>query len=636
MRASRSFSARLSRNIMLITSCLFITAVIVIAVFSHILIGAEATKNATNALKSAILEIEKSLDEVETATANLVWLIEEHRNDKEELYNITRQLVQNNPNIVGSAIAFRDGYFKGEHFFSPYTFRDEATGEVSSIQLGTDTYDYFTMEWYTVPTETKKPHWSEPYFDDGGGQQIMTTYSIPILDENGEVYAIFTADINLHWLTHKVQEIKPYNNSYTIILSPKGTFLTHKDTSLILNETIFDIAERDDNDHLREVAEKMTTLQSGVMPFHSKESKAFVVYGPINNNWSAAIISPFRDVFARTMRMNIIIFLVAGLGLFLLFILCLRIIRKLAQPITEFSISALNMAKGNFNAKLPVITTHDEMRQLYDSFHYMQESITKYIRELKSTTAANEQYKSELNIARDIQLSMVPKQFPTAADFETNGFELHAVINPAKEVGGDLYDFFTKDGKLYFAVGDVSGKGVPAALFMSITKSAFRFSANLNSSMQQVMDNINSFVSDGNENNMFVTLFTGVIDLQTGVMNYCNAGHNPIIIIGKDGKAEYLHAKPNLAAGLFGDFVYQDESLTLERGSRLVIYTDGVSEAENKGKELFGEERLLNCLDHTPYETTSEEVINNIITDVKNFTAGAEQNDDITIMTIKY
>ncbi len=636
MRASHSFSARLSRNILLITSCLFITASIVIAIFSHILIGAEATKNATNALNATILEIEKTLSEVEAATKSVTWLIEEHKYDKEYLYHITKQLVSRNPNIVGSAIAFRDDFFKGEHFFSPYSYRDETTGVITSMQLGNEEYDYFNMEWYSVPKDTKVPHWSEPYFDTGGGQQIMTTYSTPLFDENGEVYAIFTADINLHNLTKKVQDMKPYNNSYAIILSPTGTFISHKDTSLILNKTIFDIAEKDDNDHMRKIATEMTNYKSGVMPFHNDEANAFVVYGPINNKWTAAIIIPFHDVFERLMRMNIIILLVSVFGLFLLFILSLRIIRKLSQPITEFSVSAINMAKGNFHAKLPEITTKDEMRMLYDSFHYMQESITKYISELKTTTAANQHYESELNIARNIQLAMVPTKFPTPEDFDKNGFELHALLHPAKAVGGDLYDFFTKEGKLYFAVGDVSGKGVPASLFMAITKSAFRFTTNLSTSMQQVMNNINAVVAEGNASNMFVTLFIGMIDLASGVLHYCNAGHNPIVIIDKDGNAKFLHARPNLAVGLFDDFQYQEEHLTLERGSRLIIYTDGVTEAENKAKQLFGDDRLIECTNGTPFEKSSKEVIDNIISSIHEFTNGAEQNDDITILSVKY
>ena len=273
--------------------------------------------------------------------------------------------------------------------------------------------------------------------------------------------------------------------------------------------------------------------------------------------------------------------------------------------------------------------TKDDVRKLRDSLAYMQQSINEYIEELKTTTASNERFESELNIGREIQMSMLPQNFPQRDDCS-----LYAMVQPAKEVGGDLYDFIVVGDQLFFLVGDVSGKGVPAALFMALARASFRFVGALGLPMAEVMGRVNNCLADGNKNEMFVTMFAGRIDLKTGEMEYCNGGHNPIVIVSPDGKASFLHAKPNLAAGLFADFPYQSEKMQLERGSRLVLYTDGVTEAEREDKSQYGEDRLLEWASQLNPAATSNSAVLDLYASVKSFTKGADQNDDITIMSI--
>lgn len=327
--------------------------------------------------------------------------------------------------------------------------------------------------------------------------------------------------------------------------------------------------------------------------------------------------------------MNFNLMLIGLAGLVVLFFACRRTIRRLSQPITELSESALNIAKGNFNAKLPEIKSQDEMLHLRDSFMYMQNSIADYIEELKVTTRANERMESELNVARNIQMGMLCNDFPP---------QLYAVLHPAKEVGGDLYDFVLKGSTLYFSVGDVSGKGVPASLMMAITRASLRFVAGLNLPMEETMSRINNSVVDTNSNNMFVTLFVGRLDLTTGRLDYCNAGHNPIVVIPPDGDPYFLKAKPNLAIGLFADFPYEAESIDLKPGTRILAYTDGVNEAERADKSLYGNERLLAYAASETVRsgnTSEREVAEGLMESVKAFADGNAQNDDITIMSVK-
>ncbi len=348
---------------------------------------------------------------------------------------------------------------------------------------------------------------------------------------------------------------------------------------------------------------------------------SFIVVGLTMQYLSAhemADAAPWKQI------LNLII--VGIIGLVVLFFLCRRMIRRMSRPITELSVSAMNMAKGNFKAKLPKIDSKDEMRRLHDSFLYLENSITDYISQLKMTKSDNERMESELNVARTIQMGMLSTNFPP---------QLHALVKPAKEVGGDLYDFIRKGDVLHFAVGDVSGKGVPASLVMSITRAMLHFVATLDLKLNESVSRINNSVADSNSNDMFVTLFVGRIDLKTGHMDYCNAGHNPLVVIPPQGEPYFLPVKSNLAAGLFEDFPYVAESIDFEPGTRLVAYTDGVTEAENDALELYGEERLMEVVKHLDADSDEKAVVEQVYRSVNTFAAGHPQNDDITIMSIK-
>ena len=355
---------------------------------------------------------------------------------------------------------------------------------------------------------------------------------------------------------------------------------------------------------------------------------SFVVYGPLSNGWMLSISCLYRDVMKRTNTMSIFLFILGFIGLSLVFYFCRRTIKKMTRPITELSNAAINMAKGNFYASLPEIKSQDEMKSLHDSFVYMQNSIVDYIHELKTTISANERMESELNVARNIQMGMLRSDFPD---------KLHAMLIPAKEVGGDLYDFTLKDNKLAFAIGDVSGKGVPASLMMAITSAAIRFVSGRNMALDKTLSRINDGVTESNSNNMFVTLFVGRIDLATGHMEFCNAGHNPIIIIPPDAEPFFLKAKPNLAVGLFTDFNYIAESIDLKPGTRIVAYTDGVTEAERADQSQFGEDRLLAWAADPKTRslaTPDKDVVDDLYATIHSFTLDNPQNDDITILSL--
>ena len=348
---------------------------------------------------------------------------------------------------------------------------------------------------------------------------------------------------------------------------------------------------------------------------------SFIVIGLVSQ-----YVMTHETAGSAPLMLTLTLLLVGIVGLVILYFACRKEIRRMTRPITELSVSALNMGKGNFKAQLPDITSQDEMLRLRDSFVYLQNSITDYIVQMKATRSDNERMESELNVARTIQMGMLNTNFPP---------ELHALLKPAKEVGGDLYDFIRKGDVLHIAVGDVSGKGVPASLVMSITRAMLHFVATLDLPLQESVSRINNSVADSNSNDMFVTLFLARINLKTLQMDYCNAGHNPPVVVPPDGKPRFLPVRSNLAAGLMENFPYQAESVNLEPGTRLVAYTDGVTEAENDKLELYGEDRLIEDVGRLEAGLDEKTVVERLYRSVKSFTAGHPQSDDITIMSVK-
>jgi len=629
MSIKNSFSARLSLNIMFFTSILFIVTIAIAAVSSHTLISEEATKNAQNLRDKAIVEIERTLQGVEASANTIAWLVREHLDDPDYFYHITKRIVTENPNIYGSAVAFTPNFFKGNYFYSPYTFLNQ-DGEIEQKQLGNPQYDYFCMDWFQIPYLMGEPCWSEPYFDEGGGNQLMSTYSYPVKDENGQVIAVMTADITMDWISDILKDIKPYPSSSVLLISRCGQFINLADSSSrFIGHTVYSLS-----DYLGGTAASDAIMSNSTQmrKFSFDKEDYFIVFGPIDNGWRVLISCEYKDVLEKTAQMRFVLILLAIFGLTVLFFLCYRTVKRLTKPLSDFTASALSIAQGNFNTELPQIQSKDEILQLRNSFDHMQKSINEYIRNLKASTAANERFESELNIASKIQMAMLPRNFPSRKDFE-----LYASLAPAREVGGDLYDFFIKGDYAYFAIGDVSGKGVPASLFMAITRACFRFIAGLGLSMDKVVSSLNDSVSESNESGMFVTFFAARLNLRTGELEYCNAGHNPSVLIDPDGNTEFMDVKPNLALGLFPEFPYVSQTMTIRKGCAFVLYTDGVTEAEKQNKDQYSEERLIGWATRAYKDCGSaKEACEDLLDSVHAFTEDNEQNDDITVVTVKY
>jgi sigma-B regulation protein RsbU (phosphoserine phosphatase) len=343
-----------------------------------------------------------------------------------------------------------------------------------------------------------------------------------------------------------------------------------------------------------------------------------------------------RSVVIRQQGLILAIFLIS-IGLAYI------VVNRISQPLQRLAEHAKALASYDFStatdwpsadlAPLPV-HSRDEVGDLAASFVHMEQELRKSIKNLTETTAAKERIESELQIARTIQMSMVPKMFPPFP--QRSEFALYAVIEPAKEVGGDFYDFFFVDEThLYFAIGDVAGKGVPASLFMAVTTTLLRAKTSKEMLPDEILRRVNQELCVGNDSSMFVTVFCGVLQTRTGEVWYSSGGHNPPYVLANCGDVEPLPRTGGVALGAMAGATYRTRQVTLRPGDGLFLYTDGITEAMDIHDNLFSDQRLQAVLRQTPGASPAER-IQRVVTEVKRFAQAAPQSDDITALALTY
>ena len=608
----------------------------------------EAESRASQVLESTVLRVNGLLDRVVVATNNLEWLVLRHLDEPDSMFIYSRCFMENNPDLNGCSIAFEPYFFKDRgRYFSAYSYNDN--GKILTTQEGNDQYEYFYMDWYQLAKLLDRPCWTEPFFDfnlkDIYSKDMIASYCKPIKDARGQYVGTIAVDLSLEWLSKTVSSVKPYPNSYSIMIGEGGTYFVHPDTTKLFYQSIFtqmmessvpgglpatasSSAQAADTT-LTALGHAMQRGEEGMMQLQIDGEQCYVFYKPLSSTgWSVAIVCPESDIFGGYNRLQRTVAGIAIAGLLIMLLMFGRIVSKELKPLRRLANQTEAIASGNFKMVLPDEGRTDEIGQLNHSFANMQRSLVSYIEELKNTTALKASIESELKVASDIQMSMVPRIFPAFPN--RKDIDIFASMTPAKEVGGDLYDFFVQDEHLYFCIGDVSGKGVPASLFMAVTRNLFRIVAQQGSTPVEVAEQINLFLTKDNEAGMFVTMFIGMIDLHTGRLDFCNCGHNPPLIDGQFIQIE----QGNQALGLWEDAPFYGESISDIRGRQLLLYTDGLNEAENPEKELLGDDRLLELMANKA-QLSSREIVSMLSKSVEDHRSGADPNDDLTLLCLK-
>jgi sigma-B regulation protein RsbU (phosphoserine phosphatase) len=661
----RSFAKRLTWRIML-------TLFIVMGIISAIIVCIcwAITLTSVSGITDRQLEykaktVEQILTEVYVATVNTVPDIEDNLHRPDRMQGVMKRIVELNPHIRSCGISFRENYYpqKGR-WFCPYAQRRDSDSIVILQTIGGLKQDYLNEAWFQEAMKAKEGYWSKPFFDGTDQKTPLVAYLVPIRDERDSTVAVLGVDLSLDYLADDISnEFFSFNsrkdgwsaekNIYYFVSDSTGTYLVHPDKNRIVNQNYNDIAKLTANPSDDYLGQILMKHESGHLMTDGRGNDLVIDGEKVMVNFKSLEHTPWTMFMVLpTFFVDVIFYILGGLllffiliGLIVVFFAGRRGIKKSSEPLRQLALSANEVAKGNFDTHLPGIHSRDEIHQLRDSFENMQQSLTLYVNELRDTTAQKAAMESELKIAHDIQMSMLPKTFPPYP--ERDDIDIYGMLTPAKAVGGDLFDFYIRDEKLFFCIGDVSGKGIPASMFMAVTRSLFR---NISAHVvlpEHIAYALNNALTEGNETNMFVTLFTGVLDLATGHLHYCNAGHNAPLLVGCDVEDSVPHADPqvrelpclpNLPLGIMGEFQFEAQEVDLDPDTTIFLFTDGLNEAENAFHEQFGDERIMEVAnrllaqrEHQPINITYE-----MFQAVHNFVNGAEQSDDLTMLAIQY
>ena len=633
----RKLSVRVSLWVVFFAAIIFNVALAFLFYQAREAVRQEAINRATQILDKTSLQVEGILNRVEVASNMTKWLVLRHPDRADSMFVYSRGMLLNNPDFYNCSIAFEPYYFKDKGlYFSAYT--RHIGDSIRTIQGGSDHYQYFFTDWYLMPKLLNRPCWTEPYIDldvATNTSEMVTSYCQSLTDKQGQFIGVINVSLSLNWLSQTISAVKPYPNSYSIMIGRGGTYFVHPDTTKISRQTIFTQTLEQPDTALTALGYAMQRGEEGMKHMNINGKDSYVFYKPLGQTGcSMAIVCPESDIFSGFDRLRRTVMTIVTVGLLLMLYFFIRIITRELKPLRRLAHEAETIASGQFDAELPDFQRIDEIGQLSHSFGNMQQSLVKYIEELKKTTAQKASIESDLRIASNIQMGMLPEVFPTRED--RDDVQLYASLTPAKEVGGDLFDFYFRDDKLFFCIGDVSGKGVPASLFMAVTRSTFRTVSAHESMPDRIVTIMNKTIADMNKADMFVTLFVGVLDLPTGYLRYSNAGHDAPLLVGA-GVGE-LPCDSNIPVGFMPDWEYSLQEAQIYTGTTIFLFTDGLTEAMDAKYAQFEMKRVNDVAVRALANQQQEprQLISLMTEAVHQFVGDAEQSDDLTMMAIQF
>jgi sigma-B regulation protein RsbU (phosphoserine phosphatase) len=570
-----SLSKRLTYRIMAVV--LVMMAVIAGVVYNMVkeYMLDEAKERYKNMLLSSHEELRRHLSDVYVASKNNVHDIERDIDNPDRMFSHMERIVRQNADIVCCAMLFKQDYYPSKgRVFVPCARLDSADRLVVS-RIDSTYNSYFYGEWFQEQMKKDQGCWTKAYFESAffaAGQEprLLTTYTVPIHDHDGHPVALLAADMSLEYLRGEMMEDVTKMNAQF-----KGN-REHQAYSFVIDHEGTYIIHPDEKRMLRDTlkADTIMTDEIGSATAVIDGVPSWIYYRKIKYvNWTMAVVVPDDVIMFNGRMLNIIILLTMVLGLLAIYLFCRHQIKEIADPIAA------------------------------------QKAVMEH----------------ELTIAHNIQKALLPQSFPEHADID-----LYATQTPARDVGGDLYDYFVHEGCLVFCIGDVSGKGVPAALLMAVMKSMFRSEAHRADSAAGIVETMNRNLGEEYKGGDFVTMFVGILDLKTGFLDYCNAGHEAPLVAGRP-----LDVKRNLPVGALSDWNYEGQQTQLKSGDMLFLYTDGLSEAKNSTGELLGRKRVQQIVSEHAIDTARQLV--GVLEAEERYHAGdAEQNDDITMLAIRW
>ena len=548
--------------------------------FTHRLMEEELEKRAESELTMKTEQIKSTMHSAEKVMLSNMWDITRNTQHPDSLHQVLSRIMQSNHHIKGCGFCARpDLYPEKGRLFEVYSSLDD-NHQVFTRQVVSEKHDYTTYDLYKQAVRDTMPIWSEPYIDNDAAQDIITSHVVPLFTDSLEFVGLAVSDISLSWLKDTIDRRHLYPSSFVLLFTPLGNAVIQPSEDSATKEMTQRIISIINDSTM--ASEKSLTGLSRIVHYNVGGRRATIFHATMDvyPYWQVAEVCYDDEIYASLswLRIRHLLMMVVA------FAILLYVIRRFARGEKKLN---------------------DKMME--------QQRIDR-----------------ELKIASGIQKAMLQPQQMKPDTRQQLPADLYVSLTPAREVGGDFYDYYLRDERLFFCVGDVTGKGIPAALLMAVVRPMFRSETRRSDSAVAIVDAMNRNLSEEYTAGFFVTMFVGILDLATGHLDYCNAGHEAPMLSGK-----VLPVKPNLPVGALDDWVYEGQSATFDDGDMLFVYTDGLSEAMNSKGIQFTRQRV-NHLAAEHSNGTARQLIEMMEHEVHSFTDGAPQNDDITLLAIKW
>ncbi|MCR5685359.1 MAG: SpoIIE family protein phosphatase [Lachnospiraceae bacterium] len=557
------------------------------------------------------------------------------------MVDVFAPIIENNDNIATIYMGTEEGLMVSYDMDSD-----------SAVEL--ESYEYRDSSWYLQAKDADGYIFTDPY-QDGYGRGLTITCAAPFTDAEGNFAGVIGMDILMDELNSSMVNDGIVDPGKATLIDNEGNYIAGQNVDP-LSKNMGNIFDPDKDPVLRSVGAEILERKNGVVQVDTGDDAKYIAFDTIDStDWTLCILSPVSVVIGPVIAIrdninsktgNVVDSVTSGVlnviqaclmlsALILIFVTLLtgRYSKRISDPLKQLEGDVRQISGGNLELRTKV-ETNDEIGSLANSFNLMTDSLQKYISDLKEVTAKEERIASELSVATNIQASMLPTNFKEFLDDKK--FDLFATMKPAKEVGGDFYDYFMIDSDhLALVMADVSGKGVPAALFMVIAKTLIKNRALLGGSPSEVLAYANEQLCEGNEAELFVTVWMAIIDVKTGKGIAANAGHEHPAIRRAGGQWELVVYRHSPAVATMEGLKFREHEFEIYPGDSLYVYTDGVPEATDKNDELYGTDRMLEALNRNP-DAMPAELLSNVKASMDVFVGEEDQFDDITMMGVKW
>jgi phosphoserine phosphatase RsbU/P len=628
----RSLTTRLIVWTLVAVGAVYVATVFVSNGLARRMAIAAAEREAVNVTEAAVGHVDDVLHSIEERTRTLGDALSVFHPNEGEADQLLLRFVLGNRDLHGGAVAWAPGS-RGEHRALYYHRVPDGPGRLEPLDLTSEAQRYWERGWFREAIASGEPLWTEPYEETGPGEGWRVTYAVPFGPPGDASVGVVAADVLLERLDSIVEQIHLGRRGFGLVVSRSGHIVAASHGERVDHAaTLLEQARPDARVWLEPISRKVEAGERGFVRVERGGQPFRLTYRPLRRaGWTLATLYPEDELLAGVSRLRVVQASLGAGGLALLTLVVVVLSRRLTRPLSGLAASADTIARGDLDAPLPPIESRDEVGALARAFHRMRDSLKEYIRNLRETTAAKERLEGELRAARRIQAAMLPE--PTAGG-PGEGYELGATLVPARAVGGDLFDHFRDGSRVFFLVGDVSGKGIGAALFMARAKTVFETEASREADPGALLARVNRSLCRENDAGMFVTAVAGVLDLASGELTFALAGHDPPVLVPAAAPPKALSADGGRVLGLIEVSDFPVNRLRLAAGDAVVAFTDGVSEAQDKGGGFFGVERIVAATDPLRH-VAAPAVTGGLLEAVRAFAGEAPQSDDITILTLR-